>query len=55
MQDSAEEQPHLEQSMRASRGLSTLAGLAMATAAKRERRAMVNFMLTGLYWFKRLD
>ena len=46
MQDSADEQPHLEQSMRASRGLLTLAGLAMATAAKRDMIAMVNFMLS---------
>jgi hypothetical protein len=53
VQASTDEQPHLAQSKRTSSGLLTFAGLAMATAARRERIAIVNFMLTLGCWFRR--
>lgn len=47
VQDSADEQPHVEQSTRASKS-PTAAGLAMANAASRVRSVIETFMLTQL-------
>lgn len=48
MQDSAEEQPHFEQSICASRLPGAGFGLAMATAARRVRSVTENFILAIL-------
>jgi hypothetical protein len=44
VQDSADEQPHFEQSIRASRS-PTFVGFAMAKPARRVRRGMENFIM----------
>lgn len=45
VQDSAEEQPHVEQSMRSWRGFETPAGLATTNAARMAMSVIESFML----------
>lgn len=52
MQDSADEQPHLEQSIRSWRGFETAAGLATTKAARKAMSVIESFMLIDGFAFR---